>query len=314
MPGVQEMYLRVSAAKPDLSDASVRAALDRVGELELRLKDAYRVLRDDDPDALEGVADVRIKGMATVVARDLGSRDAALRVRAARTLGLLSHVEGIYGLKKALDREADDGCADAEAEALVNIGGKKGAAALAEFAGHGTQSARALEALVRMAARNPVERRIAARAMSAWMGAKDEASFDRMLGVLRGLGYDGLVGLAACCDRNTTAARLLLVVKELGRSKEPAVARVLARYFRHGTGPLDAGIREAAMDAVRTMAKKENLGDAVIPHLFVGLRDRQTRLFTTELLRELTGQDFTVKNWGGWIAWWRSTHPGWKEE
>ncbi len=314
VPGMQERYLLVSGADPSLANPVVRKALDRVGELEGRLKDAYRVLRDGDPDALEGMTDVRIKGMVTVVARDLASRDPAVRERAAKTLGLLSHAEGIHALKKALDKEEEGACVEASLQALVLIGGKKGADAIGDFVGHERHSGAALGAMIRMTARNPVDRRIAAKEMSRWMSARDEGLWERMMTALRGLGVDGLHGLAACCDRNTTPARLVAVIKELSRTKEPAVARVLARYFRPGGAPGDEAIRAAALDAVRTMAKKENLGEAVIPHLFVGLRHRETRYQTTLLLQELTGKDFTVKNWGSWSAWWKSTHPGWTED
>jgi len=68
------------------------------------------------------------------------------------------------------------------------------------------------------------------------------------------------------------------------------------------------------MNAVRKMAKPENLGEKVIPHLFVGVRNKYTRHYTTELLNELTGQPFTVKQSSHWANWWKKTHPGWKED
>jgi hypothetical protein len=150
--------------------------------------------------------------------------------------------------------------------------------------------------------------------MGRFIGAKDPALFERMLATMKGLGYDGLIGLASALDNNSTYDRLLKVIDVLSAAKEPSVARVLARYFQAGRGPRDAEVREAAMGAVRKMAATENCGQAVVPHLFVGLRNTATRGYTTILLQELTGKAFTVKEWGYWSDWWRSKHPDWSEK
>ena len=313
VPGIHARWMRVVASHPDHADERVRTAAEKAGAWEGKLKDAYRLLRNEDPDSLKGATSVKLRGFVITVARDLSSPDAALRARAARTLGLLGHPEGAYELGKALQKEPDDGPADAMAEAMFRIGGAKGADALADFKAHPRHAGRALDALVALAKRNAVDRRIAAKEMARFVGGRDESLFEKMLATLKSLGQDGIHGLAACTEHNTTVPRLLAVVTALGDSKEPAVARVLAKYFQPGRGPEDARIREAAMDAVRRMAKKENCGDSVVPHLFVGVRNGHTRHFTTLLLQELTGQTFDVKHWAQWSSWWRSKHPEWKE-
>ena len=312
-PGIHGRWLRVVATYPDSTDPRVRTAAEKAGAAEAKLKDAYRLLRNEDPDALKGATSVKLRGFVIVVSRDLVSPDAALRTRAARTLGLIGHPEGAYELKKALEKEAEDEPADAMADAMFRIGGGKGADALADFKAHPKHAGRSLDALIALARRNTVDRRIAAKQMARFMGTRDEALFEKMLATQKSLGPDGIHGLAACTEHNTTAARLVAVCQALGDSKEPAVARVLAKYFQPGRGPQDAAIRDAAMNAVRTMAEKGNCGDSVIPHLFVGLRNGATRAYTTQLLQELTGQQFDQKHWAQWSSWWRQRHPEWKE-
>ena len=312
-PGIHGRWLRVVATYPDSADPRVRTAAEKAGAAEAKLKDAYRLLRNEDPDALKGASSVKLRGFVIVVSRDLVSPDTALRTRAARTLGLIGHPEGAYELKKALEKETEDEPADVMADAMFRIGGRKGADALADFKAHPKHAGRALDALITLARRNSVDRRIAAKEMARFMGARDESLFEKMLATQKSLGQDGIHGLAACTEHNTTASRLVAVCQAMGDSKEPAVARVLAKYFQPGRGPQDAAIREAAMSAVREMFKKENCGDAVIPHLFVGLRNGATRGYTTMLLQELTGQKFEVKAWNQWSAWWRRGHPEWKE-
>jgi hypothetical protein len=314
VPGIQERYQRVVEAFPDLSREEVRKAVEKAGALEARLKDGYRILRDEDPDALQGIDSVRVKGMVWAVGRDLGSSDPALRERAARTLGLLSHPEGVSLLRGALRKEAEGAVADAMADALLRIGGSKGATALADFHADPRHDGRCLEALVRLAGRNPVDRRIAAVQMGRYAGARDEGCFRRMVEVLRGMGYDGAIGLASSLDNNSTHARIVHVIGVLADTKLPRVARVVSRYFQASRVPADGQVREAALQAVRKLAKPANAGEAVVPQLFHALRFEATRWQTTELLRELTGQEFTVKQWGRWSAWWKSRHPDWKED
>jgi HEAT repeat protein len=314
VPGIQARYLRVVAACPDYSGDLARRAGAKAGELEAKLKDAYRLLRNEDPDSLKGIDNVRIKGMVIAVARDMLHPDPAVRETAARTIGLLANQEGVFALRQALGKEAEKAPADAMTEALVRIGGLKAADALADLKDDPRHAARGLDALVRLAKRNPVDRRIAAVQMARFVGVKEDELYDRMMATLQGLGPEGVAGLAACLDHGTTYPRLLKVVEALSGTKEAGVARVLSRYLQQGRGGEDAQVREAATNAIRRMAKKENVGEAVVPQLFYAVKVPATRWFTTQLLQELTGQKFTVKEWGSWSHWWLSTHPGWKDK
>jgi hypothetical protein len=309
VPGAHARWLKVVAACDDPSNEIARKAAVRAADLETRLKDAYKLLRDDDPEALQGIDNVRIKGMAIAVARDLLSRDPAVREKAGKTLGALGHGEAIYYLKRALPKEEVDGPADAMVQALERIGGPKGCEALADLNDDSRHAGRAFDALLRISGRNSVDRRTAARQMGRYIGARDDEQFDRMMKAFKGMGDVGLVGLAASLGNNTTYARLLKVIDLLSNSKEPSVAALFVRYFQEGRGPRDAEVRAAAMNAVRKMAKPENCGEDVIPHLFGGLRVVASRAYTTALLQELTGKDFSVDKWGYWSDWWKSTHP-----
>ncbi len=313
LPGIQSRYLRVVAASPDLSSPVARKAGEKAGELESRLKDAYRLLRNEDPDSLKGMTNVRIKGMVLAVARDLPDPDPAVRERAARTIGLLANREGVHYLADALGKEAEAAPADAMVEALVRIGGLKAADALADLRDDARHAERALAALIRLSKLDPVDRRIAATRMARFVGAKDGELFDRMFRTLQGMGPDGVVGLAAALDHGTTYPRLLKVVDALGDTKVAGIARVLSRYFQQGRGPGDDQVREAAIKAVKKMAKPENVGEAVVPQLFFAVKNLPTRAFTTQVLQDITYRKFTVKEWGSWSNWWLETHPGWKE-
>ena len=103
------------------------------------------------------------------------------------------------------------------------------------------------------------------------------------------------------------------VIEALSNTKEAAVARVLSKYFQQGKTGSDQHIRESAMAAVKKLAKTENCGEAVVPHLLPGVRNGFTRFYTTQVLQEITGQKFDVKHWAQWSSWYRSRHPEWKE-
>jgi len=314
VPGIHARWLRVMTTHPDLANPLVRKAAERAGDLEGKLKDAYRLLRNDDPDALKGATNVRLKDLVFNVGRDLSSPDPALRTRAARTLGLLAHPDGCYEMKKVLEKEADPEVVNAIADALQRIGGARGAETLADFAPHKAHAGRTLEAIIALANRNPVDRRIAAKQMARFAGTRSEEHFDRMLSTLKTLGIDGVHGMAACTENNTTVPRLLAVIEALSNTKEAAVARVLSKYFQQGKTGSDQHIREAAMAAVKKLAKAENCGEAVVPHLLPGVRNGFTRVYTTQVLQEITGQPFDVKHWAQWSSWYRARHPEWKED
>jgi hypothetical protein len=193
VPGMHERWAEILALFPDPSHELFRRAAERAGALESRLKDAYRILRDEDPDALEGVGSARVKSMVVLVSKDLRSPDAALRSRAARLLGVLGRPEGVDGLARAMEREKDGETGATMAEAVERIGGAAAADALAEFRDDPRYGA--LEGLLRIAARSPVDRRIAVTRLAVFGRVRDEAIFDRAVRALEGMEYDGTIGL-----------------------------------------------------------------------------------------------------------------------
>ena len=72
--------------------------------------------------------------------------------------------------------------------------------------------------------------------------------------------------------------------------------------------PNTQACRQAAMEAIKS------LGEPAVPYLFAGLRNGETKQWTGVLLREMTGQLFSMNRPGDWQAWWKKTHPDWKEE
>jgi len=308
LPGIMERFQAIMAAYQDqTSHPLFLEAAKRAGDASRALKDFYRVRRNDDPDSLKGVDSGEVKAMVVALAREVQSKEPEVRRRAANLLALLGSGEGVFPLVQAAQKEGEAGVRTAEIDAVVAIGGRKAAEHLGKLKDDGDLGMPAVEALGRMCAKNKVDLRLAALELGRCAMAKEEAVAARAVDILVGLGAEGAVGLVVALDSKSTEVRLR-IIPALGATKSPKVARPLARFLLSGDNPQMERCREAAKNAIRP------LGEDAVPYLFAGLRDPETKAHTALLLREMTGQMFSMSRPGDWTAWWKKTHPDWKEE
>lgn len=305
--GILRRFLDITSRFPDqTSHPLYQKATKRAGAASAKLKEAYRKLRDDDPGSLKNADDDETKRTVLALARDLNNADPAVRKQAAAMLGDVGSGEACYPLQDRMKKEKEADVVKAMAEALVAIGGRRTIQQL-----HGLRDdalgAVALDCLQRLTAANPVDRRLAIEEIGAFALARDGAVASRAVDFLVGVGKEGAYGLVKALDTRSTEVRLK-IIPALGATNNPKVARPLARFLLLGDNPNTVACRNAAHDAIKP------LGEAAVPYLFAGLRDSSTKAHTALLLREITGQMFSMSRPGDWVNWWKSTHPDWKEE
>jgi hypothetical protein len=305
--GILQRFLEITARFSDqTSHPLYQKATKRAGAASTKLKEAYRKLRDDDPGSLKNADDDETKRTVLALTRDLNSADPAVRKQAAAMLGDVGSGEACYPLQDRMKKEKEADVVKAMADALVAIGGRRTIQQL-----HGLRDdelgAVALDCLQRLAAANPVDRRLAIEEIGGFALAKDDAVASRAVDFLVGVGKEGAYGLVKALDTRSTEIRLK-IIPALGATKNPKVARPLAQFLRSGDNPGTVACRNAAHDAIKP------LGEAAVPYLFAGLRDPSTKAHTAVLLREITGQMFSMSRPGDWQAWWKSKYPDWKEE
>jgi len=308
LPGIMERFQAVMAAHPGATSQPLwLEAAKRAADASRALKDFYRLRRDDDPDSLKNLDSPDVRAMALALGREVADRDPTVRRRAANLLALLGSAEGVYPLVQAARKETDPETLAAMLDAVVAIGGRKAAEHLGKVKDDPGVGMRAVDALGRLAAKNRVDLRLAARELGRCAMAKDEGVAKCAVDILVGLGPDGALGLVDALDSKSTEVRLK-IIPALGATKNPKVARPLARFLLSGDNEAMERCRAAAKEAI------QGLGEPAVPYLFAGLRDPNTKAHTALLLREMTGQMFSMSRPGDWTRWWKETHPDWKEE
>jgi hypothetical protein len=282
-------------------------AARKYGDLNGKLKDYYRKARDEDPDSLKDVDTAEVKAMVLALSREMASPAPEDRRRAAGLLALLGSGEGVFPILGAARKEKDPALLKEELDAVVAIGGRKAVEKLGALRDDPALGEKSLEALQAISGRNPVDRRIAIQEMGDFAMARDEALASKAVDLLLGAGAEGAYGLVRALDSPSTAVRLK-IIPALAATGNPKVGAPLARFLLMGDNPNTVRCREAARDALISM------GEPVVPHLFAGLRNPGTKIWTGEVLRKITGQAFGSSRPGDWVNWWKRTHPDWKEE
>jgi len=126
VPGLHGRYKRFLVDFPDTAAKEYEAAAMRLAELDQRLKDVYRMSRDDDPDSLKNVDDADVLKLIRQLSGDLEKGSEPVRERAARFLGGLGSGEAAGPLMHALKKEeAGSPVFDAAADALARVGGRR---------------------------------------------------------------------------------------------------------------------------------------------------------------------------------------------
>jgi len=312
LSGIMERFQGLLAKFPDQTANPLYAkAVQRANEGSTKLKDVYRKLRDEDPDSLKGGAPDESKAAVIGLTRELANPDPATRERAAKLLGVLGSGEGAYTIGDRMKREKEAAPLKAMGEALVAIGGRKSIAALHAFKDDDL-APRAFDWLQGISARNPVDRRLAIEEMGEFALSKDEAVAKKTVDFLVSLGAEGNHGLLKALKTTDTDIRLK-IIPALGATKDPKMAAPLSSFLLLGDVPGTVQCRNAADAAITALDK--DCGDMrVVPYLFAGLRNAGTKAYTSVLLRKITGQLFSMSRPGDWQAWWKKSHPDWKEE
>jgi hypothetical protein len=307
LSGIMERFQALLANFPDQTAHPLYAkAVEKAGAGSSKLKDAYRKMRNDDPDSLKGGAPDNTKLVLIGLTRDLGNNDAGVRERAAKLLGTLGSGEAAFSIADRMKREKEAAPLHAMGAALVAIGGRKTVEQLHKFRDD-ELAPRAFEWLVAISGRNPVDRRLAVEEMGEFALAKDEAVAGKAVDHLVSLGNEGAHGLLKAIKTPSTEIRLK-IIPALAATKNPRVATQLTSFLLLGDVDGTVRCREAAKKAIM------DIGEPAVPYLFAGLRNAGTKMHTGDLLRKLTGQMFSSSRPGDWQRWWKSTHPDWKEE
>ncbi len=304
--GILDRYQAVMLARPDPNNTLFQKAAERAGAAQAALKDVYRRLRNEDPDSLKDVDGPDLRRMVLILSQDLGNRDSAVRARAAKLLGDLGSSEGTYPLVKALRTESDGNATAAIGRALVAIAGGKTTEQLKGLRDDKAGST-ALDLLLQIRDRNPVDRRLALVAIGPFALSKDAAVADRAVDALIATGKEGAYGLVEALGTKSVDTRVK-IIDALGQTGHPRVAAPLSGFLLLSDDPNVKRLREAAHAAIKS------LGEPAVPYLFQGLRSPSTKAHTALLLREMTGQLFSMSRPGDWQAWWKRTHPDWKPE
>lgn len=309
LPGAVQRWTEVMARFTDRwSTAPWAAAAARGGRARQGLHDFYRRVRDDDPAAVEAPESPEVTRLLVVLGRELQSPDSSLRERAAKMLALLGSFDAAPLIGRAVKKEMEAQARGAMITALADLGGAKGAKELAALKAEKGMAAEALEGLIRMGKRNPVDRRIALRLVGGFAVAGDAATANRVVDVLVACGPEGARGLEEALATTDVDVRLR-VMGALAAAKDPAAARPLGNFLLTAAESPDAEkCRAAAEEAILA------LGEPAVPFLFPALRNPRLRLRTGDLLRKVTGVQIGSGRVDDWVDWWKKKHPDWKEE
>lgn len=298
VPGLHERYVDFLGRFPDRSTPEYEAALGQVQDLGKRLKDVYRLARDEDPDALKNVDDEQVLKLVRELSVDLAKGDQPVRLRAARYLGGLGSGEAAVPLITSLKKEKDDEVREAAQEALSKVGGTRVTRRLAKIKPKSKLGPAVVEIFEQTVARGGVNARIAGAALVDYVSAFDEERQHAAIEVLAGAGKDGALGLAKGLGMAPRSKRAEYI-EQLGKSGEPRVAGPLAETLRTGASGAEKKRQKAARAAIR------ELGVPGVRYLIPVLDDPQCNVWTAKLLRDLTGADPKDDKRKTWEKWYR---------
>ncbi|MCU0727248.1 MAG: HEAT repeat domain-containing protein, partial [Planctomycetes bacterium] len=239
LPGVRDLYLDIVAHTPPGTEA-YETALKRAAELDGRLKKAYRLLRNEDPDTLD-LSGAETRSLVKNLADDLKHREPDVRKRAAEYLGLLGSGDAARVLVDLFTREKSDEVKLAVLDALSRIGGFKTIRELGRLSGGNDAADQidALKILEMLAERSEAEGRHASEVVGGFVKAKDDRVAEQALSALEAMGAKGLFGLGAAVQVKNLARRLR-VIEALGKTGDGRAAGYLGPFLVFGAkGDLD---------------------------------------------------------------------------
>ncbi len=299
VPGLHERYTQFLADFPDRGAPEYSAAAERLEALGQRLKDVYRLARDEDPDALQNVDEDRVLALVKELSADLESPEEPVRVRAARFLGGLGSGTAAPALLACLrrTRETPGEFQDALVEALAKIGGRRVTATLLREKPDSAMGPVVVRVLIAVVRRGGVSARIAGEALAVYVASMGEGVRQEAVEALRTAGKDGALGLAAAVEMAPEDQKAD-IVKSLGGFGDPRVAGPLARLLVVNPVGARARVHRAAREAIL------GLGKPAVRHLIPILDEKDYAVWTAELLRQITGEkpkDDKRKTWEKWF-------------
>jgi HEAT repeat protein len=298
VPGIYELYNGFLDRFPDTTTAEYARALAARKALEDRMKDVYRLARDEDPEAIRSGSDADLKRRMDQLTADLGAEDAAVRARAAKYLGQLGLPEAAPVLLDVMKRESAGPVFDASVDALAEIGGKRVCEKVVKAAQKDrTLAPAAVSVLSKMLAKGGPAGRLAGSALADYACECPLELQTRALAALKDAGPPGALGLSQALSTMAPEAQLAELIAHVGAMKDPRTAGNLARFLV--TNP--TGRRRDQAAAARTAI--EAMGVPAVRWLIPALDEPTCAVWTAEMLRRLTGakpKDDKRKTWEAW--------------
>jgi HEAT repeat protein len=295
--GALEMWLEILEELSDPTAAEYSEALGRVAELSAKLKEAYRRLRNEDPDSIESDRDPgREAAIAERLSAGLLSEDPEERARAADRLAALGHTPAAAAIQKALRIESDAGVRERCFLALVRLGGRRTCETLAKLARERKPDlplggVRALGALGK---RGPVQGRYAGLSLAEFVvRSRLEAVKTAALDALEKLVPHSVPGLVEALETKDSGLR----VRTIGILGDAQDVRAASALSEHLVVKGDVEARDAAVAALK------KIGRPAVPALIAALKKRKTRQYAAVTLYEITGETFG-EDARAWARWW----------
>jgi len=287
------------AQHSDPSLPEYATALERRQELDRKLKDVYRTLRDDDPAELADKDDATTRRLVKQLLEDLApGNDEAVRMRAADYLGSLGSSAAVKPLIVILREEKAGNVADSCAEALAAIGGRTTCNRLVRIRADEFMQGYVVEILGTIVRRGGPEGRIAGENLAEYVLKRDESLQAGAVESLHEAGKSGALGLAMLVHTAPPATREDLI-KHVGKQGEPRTAEFLGHFMKAGTGGVEKKHARAARIAI------ESFGKPCVKYLIPVLDDENASVWTGEILRRLTGAKLKSDKRKKWERWYR---------
>lgn len=298
VPGLHERYAAFLEQFPDRTAPEYAQAFERVEALDQRLKNIFRTLRDENPDELDAGDERRTEKLVRELADELENPEQAVRVRAATFLGSLGSDTAASPLVIALKKSEHGGPTfEACADALAKIGGKRVNKRLLREKADSIHGVAVLEVLRRTVRRGGVNARLAGEALGTYVQAFNPATQKQVAAELYDAGRAGAVGLALVVDLAPTAKKVPYI-EHLGKLKEPRAAEHLAAFLTVNPGGARKKMHRAARKAIQAIGKPG------VRYLIRALEHEELRVWTGEMLRDLTGarpKDDKPRTWQKWF-------------
>ncbi|MHC4472957.1 MAG: HEAT repeat domain-containing protein [Planctomycetota bacterium] len=295
LAGIRDLYLDILAHTQPGSAAYV-SALKRISDVNSRMKDFYRRLRDEDPDELD-LTGGEERQMVHELSKDLKEKEADVRLRAAEYLGLLGSGDGARHLTAALKKEKDDRVKEMIFASLARLGGSKTTKELAKLRRERKEwiQVGAISVLEKMVRRSPVEGRHAALSLGEFVFSRFDTVANQALGLLEGLGKGGTLGLMNAAGIKDHQKKLR-IIRALGNTGEGRAAAVLGAFLIGAAKGRYREYRTAAEEALK------KIGKSTVPHLARFVDHNRNGPYARYVLRQITGVFF--KTGDAARRWW----------